>query len=165
MQSDCQPCAELGYNKHVLALLITLHSTPSPSSSPFQSIKQLLNMPFPLASHILASILSFELLLGGQARLPFSPTPQIQKIAMSKADGLKDALPFVPLNAVNLTQLFGVLMCLASLLVAVPATRARGLLLSGSISLVWWYSHVRMGVPCWLPVVNTGLAGVIWWIS
>ena len=118
-----------------------------------------------LASHILAGILSSELMLGGQARLPFSPTPSLQTKAMSKANGVKEALPFVPLDAVSLTRLFGCLMCLASILVAVPVTRVYGTTLSGLISIIGWYSQAKMGVPYWLPIVNTVLAAVIWAIS
>ena len=116
-------------------------------------------------SHILAGILSCELMLGGQARLPFSPTLSLQKKAMSKADGVKEALPFVPLDAVNLTRFFGVLMCLASILVAIPYTRASGALVSGSISVIGWYSQAMLGVPYWLPIVNTVMAGMIWAVS
>ena len=122
-------------------------------------------MSLSLLSHILALTLSFELALGGQARLPFSPTPTLRKKAMSKAQGVKDALPLVPLDAVDLTTAFGVLMCLASILVALPVTRVGGSLLSGSISIIGWYSQAKMGVPYWLPIVNTGLAGVIWTTS
>ena len=118
-----------------------------------------------LSSHILAALLSFQLLLGGQARLPFSPTPTLQKKAMSKAQGVKDALQFMPLDAIRLTQCFGVLMCLASILVALPDTRRVGAMLAGSIACVGWYSQAKMGVPYWLPIVNTGLAATIWVVS
>ncbi|KAL6719218.1 hypothetical protein ACLMJK_003455 [Lecanora helva] len=102
-------------------------------------------MPSPI-SHLLAAILSAELLLGGQARLPISPTPSLQKRAMAKADGTLAAFPFVPLDAVTFTRVIGVAMCLASVGVAVPATRAAGVMLSGTLSLmgVWnqdiWYA-------------------------
>ena len=87
-------------------------------------------------SHFLAIILSFELLLGGQARLPFSPTPSLSKRAMAKAEGTLAAFPFVPLDAVTFTQVIGVAMCVASVGVALPATRVAGCLLSGSLSLM-----------------------------
>ncbi|KAF6229247.1 hypothetical protein HO133_007363 [Letharia lupina] len=103
--------------------------------------------------HVLATVLSLELLLGGQARLPFSPTPSLYKRAMAKADGTLAAFPFVPLDAVTFTQVIGVAMCLASVGVALPATRVAG------------WSQWRMEIPYWLPVVNTGLAMAIWTVS
>lgn len=87
-------------------------------------------------SHILAAILSIELLLGGQARLPISPTPSVNKRAMAKADGLKAAFPFVPLDAPTFTQVIGVAMCIASVGVALPSTRLAGSVLSGCLSLM-----------------------------
>lgn len=87
-------------------------------------------------SHILAAILSFELLLGGQARLPFSPTPSLYKRAMAKADGTLAAFPFVPLDAVAFTHVIGIAMCVASVGVALPGTRAAGSVLSGCLSLM-----------------------------
>lgn len=89
-----------------------------------------------LLSHVLAAILSLELLLGGQARLPFSPTPSLYKRAMAKADGTLAAFPFVPLDAVTFTQAIGVAMCIASVGVALPATRVAGSVLSGCLSLM-----------------------------
>ena len=82
---------------------------------------------------------------------------------MAKAKGLKKTLPWVPLEADSLTHTFGVLMCLASVLVAIPMTRAKGSMLSGSISLVGVCS--KAFAPPWLPVANTVLAAAIWWIS
>lgn len=89
-----------------------------------------------LPSHVLAAILSFELLLGGQARLPFSPTPSLQKRAMAKADGTLAAFPFVPLDAVTFSRVIGVAMCVASVGVGLPSTRALGCFLSGTLSLM-----------------------------
>ena len=88
------------------------------------------------ASHLLAAILSFELLLGGQARLPFSPTPSLQRRAMAKADGTLAAFPFVPLDAVTFSRVIGVAMCVASVGVAWPGTRVAGCGLSGVLSLM-----------------------------
>ena len=87
-------------------------------------------------SHALAAILSFELALGGQARLPFSPTPSLHKRAMSKADGTLAAFPMVPLDAVTFSQIIGIAMCIASVGVALPMTRAAGCVLSCSLSLM-----------------------------
>ncbi len=91
-----------------------------------------------MTCHILAAILSFELLLGGQARLPFSPhpTPSLHKRAMAKADGTLAAFPFVPLDAVSFSQVIGGAMCLAGVGVAWPATRGAGCGLSGCLSLM-----------------------------
>jgi len=85
---------------------------------------------------ILATILSLELLLGGQARFPFSPTPSLHKRAMAKADGTLAAFPFVPLDAVTFTQVIGVAMCIASIGVALSVTRAVGAVLSGGLSVM-----------------------------
>jgi len=87
-------------------------------------------------SHVLATVLSLELLLGGQARLPFSPTPSLNKRAMAKADGTLAAFPFVPLDAVTFSQVIGVAMCIAAVGVALPATRAAGTVLSCCLSLM-----------------------------
>ena len=87
-------------------------------------------------SHVLATILSLELLLGGQARLPFSPTPSLRKRAMAKADGTLAAFPIVPLDAVSFTQAIGVAMCIASVGVALPTTRVPASVLSGCLSLM-----------------------------
>ena len=89
-----------------------------------------------LVIHVLAGILSIELLLGGQARLPFSPTPSLRKRAMAKADGTLAAFPIVPLDAVTFSEAIGVAMCVASLGVAIPITRASGCILSCCLSLM-----------------------------
>lgn len=89
-----------------------------------------------LLSHALAIILSFELVLGGQARLPFSPTPSLQKRAMAKADGTLAVFSFVPLDAVTFSRVIGVAMCIASVGVALPATRVGGSVMSGCLSLM-----------------------------
>ena len=118
-----------------------------------------------ITSHVLAGILAAELLIGGQARLPFSPTPSLQRKAMAKADGIKDIMPFVPVGAIPFSRFLGWTMCLASGLVAVPSTRVYGAPLSASLSVIGWVAQARMGMPYWLPVVNTVLAGVTWLIS
>ena len=118
-----------------------------------------------LTYHILASLLSFQLMLGGQARLPFTLTPSLQQKAMAKKQAVKDALPFIPLDATTLTQGFGWLMCMAGVLVALPMTRQLGVAVSASISIVGWYSQARAGLPYWLPIVNTVLAGTVWYVS
>ena len=117
------------------------------------------------AAHIPAGILSSQLMLGSLARLPHSPFPRLQKIAMSKAEGFKAAVPFVPLDAVSLTQYFGFILGLASILVALPRTRRLGSMLSGSLSILMWYSQAKMGATDWLPIVNALLAALIFTIS
>ena len=52
-------------------------------------------------------------------------------------------------------------MCLAGALILLSSTRTAGSLLSGSLSVAGIYSFSRMGLPYWLPVVNTVLAGMI----
>lgn len=87
-------------------------------------------------SPILATVLSLELFLGGQARLPFSPTSSLYKRAMAKADGTLAAFAFVPLDSLTFTQVIGAAMCIASVGVALPATRVAGSVLSGCLSLM-----------------------------
>ena len=113
------------------------------------------------SSHIGAAILSFQLFVGGQARLPFSPTPSLQKITADQADGFKDALAFIPLDAPSLMQAIGWLLLAVAFLVAWPATRARGCLLSGLISLTFCYVHASMDESNVLPVINVILAALI----
>ena len=89
-----------------------------------------------LLSHVLAGILSFQLLIGGQARLPFSPTPSISNQAMAGADQTLAAFPIVPLNAVAFARVIGGAMCVASVSLALPATRRAGSVLSGCLTLI-----------------------------
>ena len=100
------------------------------------TIPKTMALSMPLASHILAAILSFEIVLGGQARLPFSPTPTLYQRAMAKADGTKAAFDFVTLDANTFTHVIGAAMCLASVGVALPTTGVAGCLLSGCLSLM-----------------------------
>lgn len=119
-------------------------------------------MPLQLTSHIFATLLSLQFLIGGQARLPFSPTPQIQNLAMANADSTLAAFPFVPLDAITFMRVIGVMMCVASAAVVWPVTRRVGCVLAGCMSL-WFVSSGWK--PWWLPVVNLGLALAIWMID
>jgi hypothetical protein len=108
-------------------------------------------------------ILAFELFLGGQARLT-NFTPHLHEKAMSKADGYKKYLPFIPgKTAVEHSRNIGILMSTAGALMCFPATATRlpGATLSLSLSSMGIYSQHLMGVPYWLPVVNTVLAAFI----
>ena len=102
-------------------------------------------------------------MVGGQARLPFSPTPGLRQTAMEHAHGLKKTFPWLPLDTNNLNSLVGALMCLSSVLLAVPATRQLGAVLSGSITVIGWYSQIFL--PSWLPIMNTMFTALLWYIS
>lgn len=107
-------------------------------------------------------ILSFELFLGGQARLTPLLTPSLYKRAMSKAVGNQKYLSFIPIRDPKLHSNFiGALMCLAGALLLSGITRRVGSLLSASLSLAGVYSQSKMGIPFWLPIVNSVLAAII----
>ncbi len=107
-------------------------------------------------------ILSFELFLGGQARLTSLLTPTLHKRAMSKASGTQKYLSFIPISDPILHSKFiGGLMCLAGSMLLMRSTRRVGSLLSGSLSVAGIYSQSKMRIPYWLPCLNTVLAVVI----
>lgn len=107
-------------------------------------------------------ILTAELLLGGQARLTDKMTPTVHKKAMSKADGYRRYLPFIPAsNSTQHSQIIGGLMCIAGGVLCTATTRTFGASLSMSLSIAGWYSQARMCVPYLLPIINTVLAGLI----
>lgn len=122
-----------------------------------------------LTSNLLALILSLQLLLGGLARLPIpSPSRIAAAQSQAKADALKSALPpsiQFHLNADQLMQAFGAVMCLASVLVSIPRRRVRraGLVVAGAVLGVGLWSGVF--APAWLPVVNLGVVGGLWGCS
>lgn len=89
-----------------------------------------------LLFHAPATMLSVELLLGGQARLPFSPTPSLNSRAMAKADGTLTAFSFISFDAVTFPQVVGVAICIASVNVALSVTRVAGLVMSGYLLLM-----------------------------
>jgi hypothetical protein len=114
----------------------------------------------------LPAILTFELFLGGIARLPLGARliPNLHKRAMSKARGTRDALYFIiPIKEPEThTNFVGVLMCIAGALVAVPATRVPwGAALTLFLTSAGVYSQRRMGIPYWLPVVNSFLTAAM----
>lgn len=119
-----------------------------------------------MASNIFTStvtyILSFELFLGGQARLTPLLTPTLYKRAMSKADGTRKYLSFIPItDPIRHSNFIGGLMILAGALLLGQSTRVIGSVLSGSLSLAGVYSQNKMGIPYWLPCVNAVLAAII----
>jgi hypothetical protein len=107
-------------------------------------------------------ILIFELFLGGQARVTSKLTPQLNQRAMAKADGTRKYLPFIPIkDPKQHTQFIGACMCAAGALMSSPRTRLMGTRLAISLTLAGVYTHYRMGIPYWLPAVNTVLAAII----
>lgn len=52
-------------------------------------------------------------------------------------------------------------MCLAGVLLSSPQSRVTGGRLAISLTLAGVYTHYRMGIPYWLPAVNTVLAAII----
>ena len=52
-------------------------------------------------------------------------------------------------------------MCAAGVLMSSPRTRLMGTRLAISLTLAGVYTQYRMGIPYWLPAVNTVLAAVI----
>lgn len=106
--------------------------------------------------------LAAELLVGGQARLTRRLTPGLHDQAMAKARGYLEYLRFIPASSPSEHSFFiGVAMCTAGGLLCFPATRMQGALLSSSLSLMGIYSQARMGVPYWLPCINTVLGSFI----
>ncbi|EMC92141.1 hypothetical protein BAUCODRAFT_78334 [Baudoinia panamericana UAMH 10762] len=116
------------------------------------------------AQTALPLILAFELFLGGQARLTDRITPGLHKQASRKASGYYRWLNFLPVDdAETFQHVIGGLMIFAGILICVPPMRAMGTLLSMALSGGGVYSHRKMGVPYWLPAVNTAIAVVILW--
>ena len=109
-------------------------------------------------------ILTLELMLGGQARLTSRLTPTVHKRAMAKAEGYRKYLSFIPIeHSKQHSQFIGFCMCTAASLLCVDGMRLGGASLSMSLSLMGVYAQYRMGVPFWLPVVNSVFAGMIIW--
>lgn len=113
-------------------------------------------------ARVLRIILTFELFLGGQARIISYITPSLHERAMAKAEGVRKYLSFIPIqNSREHTRFIGGLMCLAGALLSFRTTRLVGGLLSISLTLAGVYTQYRMQVPYWLPSTNTVLAGII----
>lgn len=112
------------------------------------------------------AVLSFELLLGGQCRLTSALTPSLTKQAYSKAAGYRQYLPIIPSkDATQHSQIIGGLMFGSGALLLLPygygSLRAIGKALALALPIMGVYSQYRMGVPYWLPIVNTILASII----
>ena len=111
---------------------------------------------------IIPYIFSFELLLGGQARLTPYLTPGVHKRAMSKAKGYQEHMWFLPIRDPTLhSNVIGALMVSAGVLLLWSKTRVFGAGLGGLVAMAGVWAQSRMGVPFWLPCVNTVLAGLI----
>ena len=117
-----------------------------------------------------ASILAFEMVLGGQARLTSFFTPSFYQRAMRKAPGTLEALYPLPVptrDSTLHTRSVGAMMVLAGVLTGWPTTRGSlgtlglNLFLTGA----GVYSQRRMRIPYWLPVVNSVLAIVVWGVE
>lgn len=107
-------------------------------------------------------VLTAELFLGGQARLTSALTPGLYKRAMTKAEGTQRYLDFIPIkDATRHTNFIGALMVTAGVLLTSARTRLPGGVLSISLTLAGVYSQYRMGIPYWLPSVNTVLAAIV----
>lgn len=107
-------------------------------------------------------ILTFELFLGGQARLTPALTPGLYERAMAKSEGTQKYLSFIRIaDAKRHTHFIGALMILAGALLMRPESRLTGGYLSISLTLAGVYTQYRMNIPYWLPSVNTVLAASI----
>jgi hypothetical protein len=124
-------------------------------------------------------ILAFELFLGGSARLGPIPFKKLHEFNLKKSSSIAPQLrcvtPFRIHGSPQATpestrwhmRYFGTLMVLAGVLTANPKTRGdvRTMLLTLFLTGSGVYSQVRCGMMYWLPVLNSGLAGLIWWIE
>ena len=126
-----------------------------------------------------AIFLAFELFLGGSARLGPIPFKKLHEFNYEKSRKVAPTLRYVtpfridgssettPQSTRWHMRYFGALMVLAGILTANPKTRGdlRTMLLTLFLTGCGVYSQVKCGMMYWLPVVNSGLAGAIWWIE
>lgn len=117
---------------------------------------------------LLRYTLTAQLLLGGQARLTSRLTPSLHRRAMAKAPGTRKYLPFIPIrDPVRHTHFIGAMMCLAGVMLCLDVEglrlRLAGAVLAVSLTLAGVWTQVRMGIPWWLPGVNSVVAGVVIW--
>ena len=145
----------------VASFIDTLFIPLSCKRSPYIKTAMAATIPRP-AIYVARIVLTFELFLGGQCRITPALTPALYQRAMAKAEGTRRHLSFIPINDPEQhTRFIGAMMCLAGALLCTKTTRLMGALLSVSLSLAGVYSFHRMGIPYWLPSVNTVLAIMI----
>lgn len=106
-----------------------------------------------------------ELLLGGQARITSRLTPSITKRAMAKAHGYREYLPIMPSrNAHEHSRAIGALMLAAGIGMLWPRAGPARILatsLGTALALMGIYSQRLMGIPYWLPCINTTLGLIV----
>lgn len=151
---------------HNLSINTCHYHQPSTTEEKLKNRHLIQDMDPSYHSHlpIWARKILLELILGGQARLTYNLTPTLHQKAMAKAEGTRKYLPFIPIkNPKQHTQFIGACMCVAGALLSSSSTRTRvrggGLVIS--LTLAGVYTQFRMGIPYWLPAVNTVLAAVI----
>lgn len=109
-------------------------------------------------------LLTAQLFIGGQARLSSALTPQLYEKAMAKAEGTRRYLSFIPIQDPHRhTSFLGALMVMAGILLTLPVSTCSlvGGVLSITLTLAGVYSQLRMGIPYWLPSINTVLAAIV----
>jgi hypothetical protein len=137
-----------------------LQSNPTISSESLGTPQETNNMS--IIHTAITSLLSFQLFLGGQARITPLLTTTLYDRAHAKAEGYQKHLPFIPAqNPTEHSNIIGRLMYTAGAMLCFKITRTAGAALSTSLSLMGVYSHYRMGAPYWVSVVNTVLAVLI----
>ena len=116
-----------------------------------------------------AVLLSFEQILGGQARITDRLTPSLYQRAIRKASGTAEALyPLIPVkDPTRNSNVIGMMMLLTGSLLAWRTTRGSYLTLglNTTLTAMGVYSQQRMGIPYWLPSCNMVLGAIVWWIE
>lgn len=108
---------------------------------------------------VLRYILALELVFGGQARLT-DWTPSVRQRAMAKAEGYRRYLPFLPGSTPSEHSRNIGLFMLGSgigLLLPLKTIQLVCALLGTGLAIMGAYAQRAMGVPYWLPCVNTVL--------
>ena len=152
---------ELRLNDSLTTLALTLSLTASTSAFVFTMVglDSLDDLHLHLfASNVLALLLAIQLYLGGQGRIVPVFTTSYYHHVQSTWQGTKDALPFVPLSPQSLNTVLGVLMLVASPLVAWDETRQLGALLTIGLTGLGWYTLRHQGVSYIVPQINMALS-------